>query len=216
MDGRTAGDPLSAGIGELEPRADAIERYWQTIQAQMTFLERIDSKAQRLVRYAVLLVGIVLTAMSFATRSEAVALAGVSTTAKATFVAGFGLLLAAIGFAGYTSLNSNLQYGLGKQFGHRVADGIVESPDYERIVLNTHTVAASLNQIVVNTNAERYRKSLLSLLLGLYYIALSGPLALLSVGKGTQVLALFAASVPAAVFAHHIQTGNYLVLEREW
>lgn len=210
-----AGEIASPGGDELEPRADAIERYWQTIQVQMTFLERIDGKAQRLVRYTALLVGIVLTAVSFVSRTDAVALDGVSPVAKATFIVGFGLLLIAFGFAGYTSLNSNLQYGLGKKFGHRVAEGIVESPEYERIVLNTHTVAASLNQIVVNTNAERYRKSLLSLLLGLYYVAVSGPLALLSAGPKTQVLILCLASIPAALFTHHIQSGKYLVLERE-
>lgn len=94
---------------ELEPRVDAIERYWQTIQAQMSFLERIDGKAQRLVRYTVVLVGVVLTAVSLMSRSGVVSLARVTPVAMATFTVGLGLLLCAIGFAGYTSLNSNLQ-----------------------------------------------------------------------------------------------------------
>lgn len=215
MAGSGTGGRTTPGVDASKPQVDAIERYWQIIQAQMSFLERIDGKAQRLVRYAALLVGIVLTTVSFVSRSDVDALVEVSIAVKVTFVVGLGLLLVAIGFAGYTSLNSDLQYGLGRKFGHRVADGLVESPDYERIVLNTHATAASLNRIIINANARRFRKSLLSLLLGLYYVSLSGFLVVLSISVRMQVLLSFVATVPAAVLGHHIYAGNYLVLERE-
>jgi uncharacterized membrane protein YidH (DUF202 family) len=215
MAGRAAGDPASPGTDDLEPRADAIERYWQTIQAQMSFLERIDVKAQRLVRYTALLVGIVLTAVSFVSRTGGVVSTDVSLISRLSFVLGIGMLLAAIGLVAYTSLNSAMRYGLGQNFGHCVADGTIRSPDYERIVMNAYASVVGQNRKVVNVNGRRFQRSLIALLVGLVYVSSSGLMVVLSVGPPSKVLLLMVVSAIATWIARHIHEEQYLVLERK-
>lgn len=178
----------------------------------MSFLERIDVKAQRIVRYTALLVGVVLTAVSFVSRTGGVVSTDVSLISKLSFV--LGMLLAAIGFAAYTSLNSVMRYGLGQNFGHCVADGTIRSPDYERIVVNAYASVVGQNRKVVNMNARRFQRSLIALLVGLVYVSSSGLMVVLSIGQPSEVALLLVVSVIATWIVRHIHEEQYLVLER--
>lgn len=209
---RADNPPSTDGIAS-DPRADAIRRYWQVICTQVSFSERTDTKAQHLVRQAALIVGIVLTGVSIFVRSQSVDIGEISTMAKLSFTLGIVALLSTIGFAAYTSLNSNVQYGFGRKVGHRVADGYLNTPEYEQLVLNAYVRAVCLNRRIVNVNAERYRVSLLSFLLGIYYITLSGLLSLLSIDSWMSVGAFCVATIPATWLTRHVYTGKYLVLE---
>ena len=197
MAGSKANDQATPGKEPPGSRKDAIERYWETIQAQMAFLEQIDAKSQRLVRYSALLVGIVLTAISFVPQTEAVGSADVTLLVEIDFVGGVSLLLGAVGLAAYASLDSVLRYGLGESFGYRVADGTVESPKYEQVVLNTYAAIVGRNRTVINVNARRFQHALLALLVGLVYVSLSGLLALISVGLAGKTLLWIVATVVA-------------------
>lgn len=209
------GGRTTPGADVLEPRADAIERYWQTIEAQIAFLEQIDDKSQRIVRYTALLVGIVVTAVTFVSRTEAIGPADTSTLVKLTFIGGVGLLLVSIGLAAYTSLDSVLRYGLGHNFGYRIADGTIQSPKYERIVLNTYASVVGRNRKVINVNARRFQHVLLALLVGLIYVSLSGLLVLVSLDSTGKLLLSFVATVAAGWIVHHVSGERYLVLERK-
>lgn len=216
MAGRVVGNPGPPGASNLEPRADAIERYWRTIETQIAFLEQIDVKAQRIIRYTALLVGIVLTAVSFVSRTGGIVAADVSLVSKLTFVLGIGSLLAAIGLATYTSLNSAMRYGLGQNFGHRVADGTIRSPDYERIVVNAYASVVGQNRKVVNVNARRFQRSLIALLVGLVYVSSSGLMVVLSVSQPSEGALLMVVSAIATWIVRHIHEEQYLVLERRY
>lgn len=208
-------DRSAPGKGDSVSREDAIERYWQTVEAQMAFLDQIDAKSQRIVRYSALLVGVVLTAISFVPRTEVIDSADVSFLVKFAFVGGVGLLLVAIGLAAYTSLDSVLRYGLGENFGYRVADGTIESPKYERVVLNTYASIVGRNRTVINVNARRFQHALLALLVGLIYVSLAGLLAVFSVGLTGKALLSIVATAIAGWTIHHVSRERYLVLERK-
>lgn len=215
MTGSGMDDRSAPGKGASVSREDAIERYWQTVEAQMAFLDQIDAKSQRIVRYSALLVGVVLTAISFVPRTEVIDSADVSFLVKFAFVGGVGLLLVAIGLAAYTSLDSVLRYGLGENFGYRVADGTIESPKYERVVLNTYASIVGRNRTVINVNARRFQHALLALLVGLIYVSLAGLLAVFSVGLTGKALLSIVATAIAGWTIHHVSRERYLVLERK-
>lgn len=104
-------------MGDRGERGDAIDRYERTIDHQIGLLDQIDSKAQKIVQYTTVLIGLVFTAVSLIPRADALAFADIPLSAEIAFVIGLTSLLLCICLGIITYLSSEIEYGLAKEFG---------------------------------------------------------------------------------------------------
>lgn len=165
---------------EFDATVDSLDRYERTIDAQLELITAIDKKAANVVRYTSLLVGAVFTALSVVSRSTALSLGDVRILPRLTFYVGVVALVLAICVAIVTYVSSVREYGPDPSYGHAVAGGVVERPEYENVLLTGYADAVRDNREVIDANARRFRWSLAALLVGIVYSVLAGVLVTLS------------------------------------
>jgi uncharacterized membrane protein YoaK (UPF0700 family) len=193
-------------------KQDAIDRFESVIERQINLLNDIDNKAQNLIQYTSVFLGLVFTAVSFVVRAEVFREA--PPLVELLFLFGIASLLIAVGFAVYTYLSSVTIYGLARSYGERVADGDVTPEEYRTEVLNAYSYAVGENKEVIDANARRFRYSSAFLLIGLLNLSASGFLLLIPLPQIVRFLCVaFVVSTSIAVF-YYIYDERYLVLER--
>ncbi|ELY97108.1 hypothetical protein [Natrialba asiatica] len=195
-------------------RRDAINRYERTLDHQVALLDGIDEKAQKIVQYTGVVIGLVLTVVSLIPRVEGITFGDIPYSSQITFALGIFALLGAIAFGMITYLSSVIEYGLGGEFGHSVASGTVESPFYEEVVLNSYATAVESNREVININAVRFRRTLEFLITGIALLVLSGLYFLFQVPLWHEIGVGALYSLLLGQLLVYIHREEYLVLDR--
>lgn len=209
-------DPLQveqpAAYDQLE---NAINRFERTIDHQIDLLREIDSKAQRVVQYTAVLIGVIFTAFSLILKTDNVSFAEAGPNALASFSVGLVCFLLAICVAIITYLSSVQEYGLAREFGYNVADSVFDNQTYKQAILNSYADAVADNRRVIAVNAQRFGYSLAALFAGIVFSSLGGLFLLTSFG-GLVNFGLGALStILVAVVALGIYTEQFLMLERD-
>lgn len=209
-------DPLQvehpAAYDQLE---DAINRFERTIDHQIDLLREIDNKAQRVVQYTAVLIGVVFTALSLILRTDNVALADAGPNALASFLTGLGGFLLAICAAIITYLSSVQEYGLAREFGYNVADAVFDDRTYKEAILNSYADAVADNRRVIAVNAQRFGYSLAALFAGIVFSSLGGFFLFTSFSELVNFSFGALSTILVGAVAYGIFTERFLVLERE-
>lgn len=209
-------DPLQvtqpAAYDQLE---DAINRFERTIDHQIDLLREIDNKAQRVVQYTAVLIGVIFTALSLILQTDNVALTDAGPNALASFLTGLGGFLFAICAAIITYLSSVQEYGLAREFGYNVADSVFDDQTYKEAILNSYADAVADNRRVIAVNAKRFGYSLAALFAGIVFSSLGGFFLLTSFGAVVNFILGALSTILVAAVAYGIFTERFLVLERE-
>jgi|GEM_PF-2953384 len=210
---------MSSPDGQDDPQfdevVDSLNRFERTIDVQISLMNELDEKASNVVRYTALLLGGIFTALSLLPRSDAVSLDSVGTLPTVVFLIGTASLVVAIVAAIITYLSSVQEYGPDPAYGDNVADGDIQSPDYETVLLYGYTSAVDNNRRVIDVNARRFRWSLLALLVGIVYSASAGGLLVVNQPPVVEVLLLGVVSMFVAPVGYSIYAEEFLVLDRK-
>lgn len=202
---------------ELGPYVDAADRLERSLDVQIDQLSDIDTKAEHVTRLVGVLLGAILTLLSLAARLSRVELGHPSHAVILAFAIGVASLLASMGAAILTYLSSKYKIGL-----HESAGRLLSRSDYEtdmdqhvRRVLGAYAHNIQQNRQVIQTNAQRFRYTLLYLLIGIVYLATAGSLYLAPHDAAISRVVFALASVFAVGIAYYVLTGRYLTLYGE-
>lgn len=199
---------------EFDATLDSLDRYERTIDAQLDLITAIDEKAANVVRYTTLLVGAIFTALSVVSRSSVLSLHEIRVLPRLTFYVGVVALVVAISVAIVTYVSSVREYGPDPSYGYAVAEGLVETPQYEDVLLTGYADAVRDNGTVIDTNARRFRWALIALLVGIVYSVLSGVLVTLEQTISVKVSLIAVTTMGVASVAYRIYEEGFLVLQR--
>lgn len=209
-------DPLQIEQpSEFDQIEDAINRFERTIDHQIDLLREIDNKAQRVVQYTAVLIGVIFTAISLVPNTGTVSIADAGPNAFASFTAGLGGFLLAICAALITYLSSVQEYGLARAFGYNVADDLFDDQTYKEAILNSYADAVADNRRVIAVNAQRFGYSLAALFAGIVFSSLAGFFFLTSFSDKVNFFLGGIATILVTAVAYGIFTERFLVLERD-
>ncbi|WP_123623524.1 hypothetical protein [Halorubrum sp. CSM-61] len=200
---------------EYDQIENAINRFERTIDHQIDLLREIDNKAQRVVQYTAVLIGVLFTAISLIPETDSVSLADGGLIATISFLIGLGGFLLAICAAIITFLSSVQEYGLAREFGYNVSDEVFDDQTYKQAILNSYADAVAENRRVIAVNAQRFGYSLAALFVGIVFSSLAGFLFLTSFSLRINVSLVGVATILVAVVTYGIFTERFLVLERD-
>lgn len=201
----------------VTPRLDAAKRLERVIDAQSSTLERIDDKSGRIARLLGILLGIVLSTVSLSVQFTDVTFESLSTPTRLSFLVGVGFLLVSLAGTCITLLSTRYETGLGYATGKLLSktDYEVSSERHLRRVLGTYAHSVRTNRRIIAVNAHRFRRALLSFLLGLLYVTLAPMLVVADTFWGGD-WAILVLSVPvASSVGWFVLSGRYLPIERE-
>lgn len=205
-------DAVTAERDELD---DLLDRFERTLETQVSLINETDDKAANVVKYTAVLLGAIFTGLSVLIQSSTVTLDTIRWLPRVTFVTGVSGLLVALCAATITYLSSVQEYGPDPWFGFNVAEGDIQSPEYEEILLNGYATAVHRNQKVIDTNARRFRWSPAALLVGIVYTALAGGLTVLTVPAIVEVTVVVIVTSLVIFVVYLIKEEEFLVLERK-
>lgn len=175
------GDPgtdstARAGPFDDEAYLDAANRLERAMDTQIQILEGIDNKAEHATRLIALLIGIVFSVISLVTQIGRTPLSPPSFAVIGAFGLGVTGLLVAMGTAIITYLSSQYKIGLHDDVGAILSDPsyAIRMPEHLRNVLGTYAFVIGQNRRVNESNIFWFRLTLLFLLYGVLFIALSG------------------------------------------
>lgn len=215
--GRASTDGEEDDEASLEPRVDAADRLERVIDAQIATLDGIDTKAQYVTRLVAILLGVVLSVLSLANRQGLLSEPTVTIHAVVAFGIGVAALLLSMTAAVVTYLSSRFESGLHPNVGY-----VLSHPEYEvdveahfRRVVGNYGHIIEQNDQVVQTNAKRFRLTLLLLLVGVLYLSLSVFFYFTMVGVWSARLAIFLSLGVVVGLSWYVLGGNYLTLDEE-
>lgn len=198
-----------------DERADALDRFERTLDAQLALLNEIDEKASNVVRYTSLLVGAIFTALSLVPRSGVASFGTIGPVSHISFLVGTTALVVAICTAIITYLSSVQEYGLDASYGYIVADGAVRTPNYERAMLTGYADAVRRNTAKIEVNARRFGWSVASLFTGVVYCSLAGALVVLDAPTWVDLLMSGVVTSVDLTVVYMIYSEAFLVIGRE-
>lgn len=198
-----------------EPYVDAANRLERSLDRQIELIDGIDDKAEHVTRLVGLLIGAVFSLLSVAARALQIRLDIPNLPVQLSFFAGTAFLLVSMAGAIVTYLSSKPKIGL-----HHSAGALLNNPDYDadmdrhvRRVIGTYAYNLERNESVLETNAYRFRLTLMFLLLGVLYLAATGLLYLGGYGAGVSWASLVVLALGSVGIAWYILAGKYLTLE---
>lgn len=218
-------DPREDGTGPHY--ADAADRLERVIDVQTERLHGIDDKAEHVTRLVCVLLGIALSVLSLAVKFGWTGPTTVMPVAALAFGTGVICLLASLGGAIVTYLNSRVRIGLDENVGLLLSTEqyAISTDEYEKRLLGAYGHEIRQNKRVRRTNVLRFRRTLVLLLVGVVYLTLS---AVLSIGATASVAARPVAVAPddaRALFlwttllvllvTAYVLSGRYLTLESQ-
>lgn len=197
------------------PHLDAADRLERVIDSQITTLNGIDDKAEHVTRLVGILFGIVFSLLSLGMQFDGVAFAGAGPPTILAFAVGIGSLILAMAAAIVTYLSSTFKTGLHQNVGYLLSD-----PEYEttmethvRRVVGAYGYRIERNEHVVNTNSRRFRRALLSMLVGVSYLSLSAMLFIGTLDPTDAWLGFGLGTVLTLALGFYILSGRYLTIE---
>lgn len=166
----------------MDQTGDTLERFERIQDIQIGLLNDLDDKAQKTMRIAVLIFGLLFTATSIAIRNGETGLApwNLSFGPKASFLIASLCLFGSLLFSIVTYFSSTVNYGIGGEFGYMVSRGSFSDQEYREIVLNSYSEAVEENEKVLDKNALRFRYALLFLFEAILFFLSGFNLAFLS------------------------------------
>lgn len=208
--------PPSSGEDEVsEIRRDTIERLERVVDIQVEIINGIDDKAERTARLVAILLGIILSAFSFASTSEYVNVNEVSIIAELSFLAGVSFLILSITFSIITYLSSKFRVGLRSGVGAGLsAKGVDMTLErHMRLTVGAYAHIVNTNKKVINANSKRFRYSLLSLLLAIVWLTHSGTVFIGNLHIEYRLSATALVVFLTVILTWYILTGKYLTLD---
>lgn len=198
---------------EITPWIDSLDRFEREIDHQVDALNAIDDKAQYTARIIAILLGLVLTSLSLASRQAILTDAALATVVSLAI--GIAGLIAALIGSVVAYLSSQYETGL----DYRAADGLamysVTPEQYQDLILGAYASALQLNKNVVLVNANRFRKALTALLIGIIFLSVAGFLIGVDVGPDIRWGLVLLAGLVSAGIIWYIPTNRYLAIEDE-
>ena len=179
-------------------RADAVDRLERVIDTQIDTVDDFDQKAAYVTRFVGVVLGLVLTAVSLASR-----FGGGDPATQLPAVA-------AVAGAIVTYLSSRVVVGLHPHAARAIADGEYGGDEYNTLLLRAYADAVERNRQVLSANARRFRWTLVALLVGIAYLAMAALLFALAPSGMWGWIVLIAGTVAIGVVAWYLLTGRYL------
>ena len=174
-------------------RADAVDRLERVIDTQIDTVDDFDQKVAYVTRFVGVVLGLVLTAVSLASR-----FGGGDPATQLPAVA-------AVAGAIVTYLSSRVVVGLHPRAARAIADD-----EYNTLLLRAYADAVERNRQVLRANAGRFRRTLVALLVGIAYLAMAALLFALAPSGMWGWIVLIAGTVAIGVVAWYLLTGRYL------
>jgi len=198
-----------------EVRKDAVERLERVIDIQVDLINGIDDKAERTARLVAVLLGVVLSVLSFASTSDQVKVDEASTVTKLLLLVGVAFLILSTIFSIITYLSSKFRVGLRSGVGNALSSENAEigMDEHVRLTVGAYAYIINVNKKVINTNSRRFRYSLLSLLLGILWLSFSGILFIGGLARISERILIGLVLVLSIGLSWYILTARYLTLE---
>lgn len=187
------------------------------IDAQSATLERIDDKSGQIARLLGILLGVVLSSVSLSTQLTGVSFTSLSTPTRLSFLLGTGFLLLSLAGASVTLLSTRYETGLGYATGKLLSrtDYEVSSERHLRRVLGTYAHSVRTNRRIIAVNARRFRRALLSFLVGLLYVTLTPTLLVADAPEIVAWVVLGLTVPPAIGMGWFVLSDRYLPIQQE-
>lgn len=198
---------------EFDAELDLLERYSRMVTVQIETLESVDEKAAKVARLISVLLGLLLSALSFlastsvSVQIQATALLTLVTVSATAYVT--SLLYAIL-----TYLSSSFEYGPVPGLGTFMAQYNVPDREYLNSMLAGYAETVARNKRVVITNARRFQRCLAVLLVGV--VNTTGSVVLLLVGP-KSVFGYFVMTVSLVLSGAaglYVVREEYLTIER--
>lgn len=201
---------------DTKTKAHLVERYEEMIDVQIHTIDGIDEKAAQASRLITLLAGLILTVTSVLVTTEAFQITAATVIGYSMIGLGSVSLFVALVAAIITYLSSKFLYGPKAVLGRSLinADSSVGSEEYMELLLRGYSTAITTNKRVIERNADRFRWSLLFLLVSLFYLFGGGWLLVLPGGTVTDILVFGLVTLAALLASRYIYRKEYLTIER--
>jgi hypothetical protein len=197
----------------VDAEEDLIDRYESMVQTQVKTLSDIDDKAAKTLRIISVILGVLFTAVSVSIRYFQNSSESITNLQIVLFGAGFLFLLSSMGYASITYLSSVFKYGPTEELGSIMSKYEVGPQDYRNNLLDAYSNIIQTNRKVVRNNARRFRRTMLFLLIGLFFLFAGGVSVALRLTAGVNVLLIFFTSLGSLALTHYIEEEEYLTLE---
>jgi len=213
-------DPQSIKRGEGsnrtdDPYRDTADRLASQIQTQIDTIEGIDDKAEHLTRLIGILIGLVFSVLSLVVNADTIQLTRANLGTRIAFLLGVVCLLAAMGAAMVTYLNSRYRAGIHHSVGYYVSNK--EQPlDFDvhiKRVCGSYATVIEQNKTVIEVNSTRFRRALYLLLVGVLFLTTAGSIYLGGFSEPQSWYGVVIAGILALLVAWYFFTGRYLTLE---
>lgn len=205
----------TSGATDPSPYVDAADRLERVIDTQLATLDGIDTKAEHVTRLVAVLLSVLLTIVSVAVRIDGIDAGTPHAPVVVAFVGGVGSLLLALIGGIVTYLSSRVKMGLHENVGHVSSNPTYETNEtkHHRRVLGSYARAIEQNRGVLETNARRFRLTLVCLMIGVSLLSVAVSL-LVSGTRGAAAWSGVAVSLVGLGFVGwYVLTGRYLTLE---
>lgn len=199
----------------MSPEHDLLDRYERMIHMQVATVNDIDEKAVTTMRIVVLLLGILLTVVTFLFDGRFTRIPTSSFVPIILVTSGVVGLVSALGSCLFTSLSSRTLIGPKAALGEVLASNRVTLRDYQSHLLGGYAMAIATNRTVIRTNSRRLRNTFLMMLYGI--VGVSTDLGLLIVNFSLTVDLAFSIAVliPTAAFSSYLHQERYMVVPHE-
>jgi len=145
------------------------EEAQRTVEQQVSTLNDIDTKASRILRINIVLLGLLVTGLSYISQAEGVAVAGFD---NRYFVAGMGSVVLSSALAGLTYSASEIDGGVGADNIAATLDSGVDSEQFSEFLLKNYAMRINFNRSTNVRNAPLVTTTVLSLVAGLGLVGL--------------------------------------------
>lgn len=164
-----------------------------------------------------LLIGILFSVISFVTQFDSTPLTPPPLEVLLAFGIGVWWLLASMCMEIITYLSSQYRIGLHGSVGEVLSDASysIGLPEHIRNVLGTYSFVIGQNQQVIEANVFWFRLTLLFLLYGVLFVAVSGFLYIGGFGRTTALIGVAVASIASLGVGYCILSGRFLPLHDE-
>lgn len=211
---------MSAGRDRkgLDPEIDLLGRYQGMIETQVASINEIDEKASTTAKLIGILLGLVLTAASFAVTSDLIEFTDTTLPFFVLLGVALATLFISLSYTIITYLSSTLIHGPTGKLGDFLADYRVDEQQYIDIMLRTYSQAIAENKGVIFENADRFKRALASLLAALLFLLGAGVLLVAAaldrpIWADWLVLVLFVST--GCIAAYQIGVKDYLTVRAE-
>ncbi len=200
---------------KADPYLDTADRLASQIQTQIDTIEGIDTKAEHLTRLIGILIGLVFSVLSLVANADMIQLTRPTSGTRIVFLLGITCLLAAMGAAMVTYLNSRYRAGIHHSVGYYVSNK-EQSVDFDvhiKRICGSYANVIEQNKTVIEVNSIRFRRALYLLLVGVIFLATAGSIYLGGFSESQSWYGVVIAGLLALLIAWYFFTGRYLPLE---